>query len=69
MPSFAKRVFDGLADLQRGARRAGGGADRQGAIVDVARLPNKGREQTEFAARFKAISTGHALINSGDQIG
>jgi len=35
MPSFAERVFDGLADLQRGAQHAGAGADQQGAIVGI----------------------------------
>jgi hypothetical protein len=31
--------------------------------------PTRGREQSEFAARFEAISTGQALINSDAQIG
>jgi hypothetical protein len=31
--------------------------------------PQRRREQTEFAAGFEAISTGHALINSDAQIG
>jgi hypothetical protein len=33
--SFAKRIFDGLAGLQRGAQHAGAGADRQCVIVVV----------------------------------
>src|SRR5258706_4275423 len=35
MTSFAKRIFDGLARLQRGAEYAGPGADRQCVIVVV----------------------------------
>ncbi|MEN3367657.1 MAG: hypothetical protein V7606_4931 [Burkholderiales bacterium] len=33
MTPFAKRIFDSLADLQRGAEHAGQGADRQCVIV------------------------------------